>query len=115
MTLQQDQQDIADAEAALASLGLSQANYNQALAQLVKRRNALQDIQKIQQNQFYSDAFNLISQVQNASAQTDKVVAISQFLRSFAEYVATQTQSLEATHSTIKSIVDAIGPMGTGQ
>ncbi len=112
MSLQQDQQDIADAEAALATLGLSPANFGAALQQLVKRRNAQQDIQKIQQNQFAPDGFNLINQVQNANAQTDKVVVISQFLRAFAEYIATQTQALEATHSTVKSIVDAIAPMG---
>lgn len=112
MSLQQDQQDIADATAALQGLGLTQPNFAQALAQLVKLRNAQQDIQTIQKNQFYPDAFNLISQVQNTPAQTDKVVVISQFLRTFAEYVATQTQALEPTHSTVKSIVDAILPMG---
>jgi hypothetical protein len=112
MTLQQDQQDIADAEAALQAIGISPANFGPALVQLVKRRNAQQDIQKIQANQFASDGFNLINQVQNANAQTDKVVVIAQFLRTFAEYIATQTQALEATHSTVKSIVDAIPPMG---
>jgi hypothetical protein len=111
--LQQDQQDIADAEAALLALGpLTQANFDQALKLLRKRKNAQDDMAKIQANQFSADGFNLISQVQNASAQTDKVVVISQFLRQFAEYIATQTQTLEATHSTVKSIVDAILPMG---
>ncbi len=112
MSLQQDQQDIADAEAALASLGIAPANFNAALTQLVKRRNAQQDIAKIQQNQFYPDAFNLISQVQSANAQTDKVVVISQFLRTFAEYTATQTQALQGTYSTVPTIVDHIPPMG---
>ena len=111
MTIQQDQQDIASAEAALTALGpLNSSNFDQALVLLRKRKNAQDDIAKIQQNQFYPDAFNLISQVQNA-AQGDKVVTISQFLRQFAEYVATETQSLEATHSTVKAIVDAIPPM----
>jgi len=112
MTLAQDQQDIADAEAALATLGLSPASFGAALQHLVKRRNAQLDMQKIQQSQFSPDGFNLINQVQNAQAQTDKFVVISQFLRTFAEYIATQTQALEATHPTIKSIVDAISPMG---
>ena len=112
MTLQQDQQDIADAEAALTALGpLTAANFDQALALLRKRKNAQDDIKKYQNNQFYPDAFNLISQVQNAVAQTDKVVLISQYLRTYAEYIATQTQALQATHPTVKSIVDAITPM----
>lgn len=114
MSLQQDQQDIADAEAALATIGLAPANFNQALTQLVKRRNAMQDIAKIQQNQFYQDAFNLINQVQNANAGSDKIVVISQFLRSFAEYVATQTEALQATYADIKTLVDHIPPMGGG-
>jgi ABC-type transporter Mla subunit MlaD len=111
MSLQQDQQDIADAEAALQALGVSQENYIQILQQLIKRRNALQDIQKIQQNQFHADAFSLISQVQNA-VQSDKVVVLSQFLRQFAEYVAGQTLTLQATYSDMKEIVDNIAPMG---
>lgn len=114
MTLQQDQQDIAQAEAALTALGtLNSSNFDQAFQLLRKRKNAQDDMQKIQSNQFYPDAFNLISQAQNAG-QGDKVVTISQFLRQFAEYVATQTQSLEPTHSTVKSIVDAIPPMTGG-
>lgn len=113
MTLQQSQQDITDAETALAALGpLTSANFDQALVLLRKRKNAQDNIATIQKNQFYPDAFNLISQVQSAQAQTDKVVVISQFLRTFAEYVATQTQALEPTHSTVKSIVDAMAPMG---
>jgi hypothetical protein len=113
MSLQQDQQDIADAEAALVALGpLTSANFDQALVLLRKRKNAQQDIQKYQNEQFRPDAFNLINQIQTAPAQTDKVTVISQFLRTFAEYAATQTQSLESTHSTVKSIVDAITPMG---
>ncbi len=109
---QQDQQAITDAETALAALGtLTPANFDQALVLLRKRKNAQDHIATIQQNQFYTDAFNLISQVQNA-VQGDKVVVISQFLRTFAEYIATQTQALESTHSTVKSIVDAILPMG---
>jgi len=112
MSLQQDQQDIADAEAALVALGpLTSANFDLALVQLMKRRNAKQDIQKIQQNQFSPDGFDLINLVQTSSAQIDKVVVISQFLRVFAEYIATQTQSLQGTHPTVKSIVDAIPPM----
>lgn len=112
--LQQDQQDVADAEKALAALGsLSSANFDQAFKLLRKRRNALDDIAKIQQEQFYQDAFNLISQAQSAG-QGDKVVIVSQFLRQFAEYIATQTQSLQATYSDIKSIVDHIGAMGGG-
>lgn len=112
MTLQDDQQIIQQTEASLTALGtLTSANFDQALQLLAKRRNAQLDIQKYQNNQFYQDAFNLISQVQNAAAQTDKVVLISQFLRQFAEYIATQTQSLEATHPTVKSIVDAIPSM----
>jgi len=114
MTIQDDQTAIANAEAALVALGpLTSANFDQALAQLRIRKQAQDDIKKYQNNQFYPDAFNLISQVQSASAQTDKVVLISQFLRTFAEYVATQTQALEPTHPTIKSIVDAIPPMGS--
>lgn len=111
MTLQQDQQAIQQAEAALAALGpLTSATFDQAFQLLVQRKNAQDDIKKYQTNQFYPDAFNLVSQAQNAG-QGDKVVTISQFLRQFAEYVATQTQSLEPTHSTVKSIVDAIPPM----
>lgn len=112
MTLQQDQQDIAQAEAALTALGtLNSSNFDQALQLLRKRKNAMDDIAKIQQNQFYPDAFNLISQVQAAQAGSDKVVLISQFLRQFAEYVATQTQTLEKTNTAVKSIVDNIPPM----
>lgn len=111
MTLQQDQQTIQQAEASLAALGtLNSSNFDQAFQLLVQRHNAQQDMQKIQQNQFYTDAFNLISQAQNAG-QGDKVVTISQFLRTFAEYVAGQTQTLEKTNTTIKSIVDNIPPM----
>jgi hypothetical protein len=114
MTLASDQQDIIDAEAALVALGpLTAANFDQALVLLAKRRNAQQDIKKYQNEQFRPDAFNLIGQVQSASAQTDKVTVISLFLRSFAEYIATQTQVLEPTHNTVKNIVDAIAPMGT--
>jgi len=112
MTIQQDQQDIADAEAALQSMGLAPANFNQALQQLVKRRNAQQDIQKYQSEQFRTDASNLIGQVQNTPANLDKLSTASQFLRTFAEYVATQTQALQGTYSTIKDIVDHIAPMG---
>jgi hypothetical protein len=114
VSLQQDQQDIIDAEAALVALGpLSSANFDQALVQLAKRRAAQLDIKKYQNEQFRPDAFNLISQVQNAAAQTDKVSVVSLFLRTFAEYTATQTQALEATHPTVKSIVDAMQPMGS--
>src|SRR2546429_6051724 len=113
MTLQSSQQDIADAQAALATLGaITPSNFDQARVQVQKWRNAQIDIAKIQANQFSTDGFNLISQVQTANAQTDKVVVISQFLRTFAEYIATQTQALEGTHPTVKSIVDAIPPMG---
>lgn len=114
--LQQDQQDIVDAEAALVALGpLSAANFEQALKLLRKRKNAQDDMATIQKNQFYNDAFNLISQVQNATAQTDKVVVISQFLRSFAEYIATQTEALQPTYADIKTLVDHIAPMGGNQ
>lgn len=114
MTLASDQQDILDAQTALTTLGpVTPTNFAQVLVQVQKWRNAQIDIQKIQNNQFYPDAFNVISQVQSAPAQTDKVVLISQFLRMFAEYIATQTQALEPTHNTVKLIVDAIPPMGT--
>lgn len=110
--LQQDQQDIADAEAALVALGpLSASNFDQALKLLRKRKNAQDDIATIQKNQFYPDAFSLVASIQRSSG-TDQNVVASQFLRQFAEYIATQTQSLEATHATVKSIVDAIAPMG---
>lgn len=113
MSLQQDQQDIADAEAALVALGpLSSANFDQALVQLAKRRAAQIDIQKYQNEQFRPDAFNLINQIQATTAGSDKISVISLFLRKFAEYAATQTQALEPTHPTVKSIVDAIPPMG---
>lgn len=115
MTLQQDQQDIQDAEAALQSMGLAPGNYGPALTQLIKRRNAQQDIQKYQNEQFRPDASNLIGQVQNAQANIDKISVISQFLRTFAEYIATQTKALEGTYSTVKDIVDHIPPMGGGQ
>jgi len=112
MTLQQDQQTIQQAEASLIALGtLSSANFDQALQLLVQRHNAQQDIAKYQNNQFYPDAFNAISQVQNAGAQSDKIVLISQFLRQFAEYITTQTQTLEKTHTTVKTIVDNMPPM----
>jgi hypothetical protein len=113
MSLQQDQQDIADAEAALVALGpLNASNFDQALVQLAKRRAAQLDIQKYQNEQFRPDAFNLINQIQSAIASSDKVSVISLFLRKFAEYSATQTQALEPTHPTVKSIVDAMPPMG---
>lgn len=115
MTLQQDQQDIADAEAALQAMGIPPANFGPALTQLVKRRNAQQDMQKIQQNQFSTDGFNLISQVQNTPANIDKVVTVSQFLRQFAEYVAGQTLTLQAQYQDAKTIVDHIPPMGGSQ
>ncbi len=112
MTLQQDQQIIQQTEASLTALGtLSSSNFDQALQLLVQRHNAQQDILKYQNEQFRPDASNLIGQVQNAQANTDKISVISQFLRTFAEYIATQTQALEPTHSTVKSIVDAIVPM----
>jgi hypothetical protein len=113
MSLQQEQQDVIDAEAALIALGaLSADNFNQAHQLLKKRKNAQDNINTIQSNQFHPDAFNLINQIQNKAAQTDKVVVISQFLRTFAEYIATQTQALQGTHPTIKDIVDNIIPMG---
>lgn len=112
MTIQDDQTAIANAEAALTALGpLSATNFDQALVLLRQRKNAQDDIKKYQNNQFYPDAFGLIGQIQAAQAGSDKVVLISQFLRTYAEYIATQTQALEATHSTVKSIVDAIQPM----
>jgi hypothetical protein len=111
MSLQQDQQDISDAEAALQVLGVDSAKYAQILQQLIKRRNAQQDMQKIQQNQFHADAYNLISQVQNA-VQSDKVVVLSQFLRTFAEYVVVKALILQETYHDAKTIVDHISPMG---
>jgi hypothetical protein len=114
MTIQQNQADIAAAEAALIALGpLTEANFDQALAQLVIRKNALQDLAQSQINQFFSDGFSLVSQVQSDSSQTDKTILVSQFLRTFAEYICTQTQALEATNSTVSAIVDAIPPMPT--
>ena len=115
MTIQQDQQDIADAEAALTAMGLTQANYASAFQQLQKRRNAQLDIQKYQNEQFRPDASNLIGQVQNTPASLDKISTISQFLRTFAEYIATQVKALEGTYSTVKDIVDHIPPMGGNQ
>jgi superfamily I DNA and/or RNA helicase len=110
MSLQQEQQDVIDAEAALIALGaLSANNFNQAHQLLKKRKNAQDNINTIQSNQFHLDAFNLIDQIQNRATQT---VVISQFLRTFAEYIATQTQALQGTHPTIKDIVDNIVPMG---
>jgi len=115
VTLASDQQDIIDAETALTALGpLTSANFDQALVLLRKRRNAQDDIAKIQKNQFYPDAFNLIGQVNSAQAGSDKVVLISQFLRTYAEYIATQTQTLEKTYTTVKTIVDNIPPMSSG-
>lgn len=112
MTLASDQQDIADAQAALQALGpVTPSNFAQVLVQVNKWRNAQDDIKKYQGEQFRPDAFNLIGQVQSAPAQTDKVTVTSQFLRTYAEYIATQTQALQATHPTVKSIVDAIAPM----
>jgi hypothetical protein len=113
MTIQDDQQAIANAEAALVALGpLSSSNFNQALTQLIIRRNAQLEIQTLQSKQFNPDAFNLIGQVQAANAQTDKVLVISTFLRTFAEYIATETQALQGAHPTVKEIVDNIPPMG---
>lgn len=113
MSLQSAQQDIIDAEAALVALGpLSSANFDLALVQLAKRRNAQLEIQKYQNEQFRPDAFSLINQIQSAAANSDKVSVISLFLRKFAEYSATQTQALEGTHPTVKSIVDSMPPMG---
>ena len=113
MSLASSQQDIIDAQAALVALGpVTPSNFNQVLAQVTKWRNAQIEIAKIQGNQFYPDAFSLISQVQAAPAQTDKTVLISQFLRTFAEYITTETQILQTTHPTVKGIVDAIPPMG---
>src|SRR5258708_32729595 len=102
MTLQSDQQDIADAEAALVALGpLSSSNFDQALVQLRKRKQAQDDIAKIHGHQISTDGFNLISQVQPAGAQTDKVVVISKSLRTFAEYIAPEKQPLDGPHRTI--------------
>lgn len=112
MTIQQNQTDIANAEAALIALGpLTAANFDQALVQLVIRKNAQQDLVQSQINQFFSDGFSLVSQVQSDSSQTDKTILVSQYLRKFAEYVATQTQALQATNPTVSAIVDAIVPM----
>lgn len=114
MTLQDDQTAIANAEAALTALGpLSASNFDQAFAQLVIRHNAQQDIKKYQNNQFYPDAFNIMNQMQNVASTSDKVVLISQYLRAYAEYIATQTQTLEKTYTTVKSIVDNISPMSS--
>ena len=112
MRLAQDQQDIIDAQAALATLGIAPANFTPALQQLLKLRAAQQDITKIQANQFAPDGFNLINQVQSASAQTDKVVVIAQFLRAFMEYGVTQGLALQGTYATVPLIVDHIPPMG---
>ena len=104
---------MSDAETALAALGpLSASNFDQAAKLLQKRKSGLDTIGRIQQNQFYPDAFSLISQVQATTAPSDKIVVISQFLRQFAEYTATQTQILEKTYQDVKSIVDHISPMG---
>jgi hypothetical protein len=114
MSLQQDQQDIADAQAALTALGpVTPSNFNQVLVQINKWRNAQIDIQKYQNEQFRPDAFNLINQIQSASAGSDKTSVISIFLRTFAEYIATETKALEGAHPTVKEIVDNIPPMGT--
>ncbi|HEX3642894.1 MAG TPA: hypothetical protein VHV10_16535 [Ktedonobacteraceae bacterium] len=115
MSLQSAQQDIIDAQAALLALGtITPSNFDQARVQIAKWNNAQLEIQKYQNEQFRPDAFSLINQIQSAAANSDKVSVISLFLRKFAEYAATQTQALEPTHPTVKSIVDAMGPMGTG-
>jgi hypothetical protein len=114
MSIQQNQQDIASAEAALIALGpLTSANFDKALAQLVLRKNAQQDLVQSEMNQFFTNGFSLISQIQSDSTQTDKTILVSQYLRTFAEYIATQTQALQADNSTVSAIVDAIAPMPT--
>jgi hypothetical protein len=111
MTIQQNQADIASATAALEALGLTDANFTPALTQLVILQAAQQDLVQSQQNQFFTDGFNIVSQVQSDSLQTDKTIWVSEYLRTFAEYIATQTQALQATNSTVSAIVDAIPPM----
>lgn len=112
MTIQQNQTDIANAEAALIALGpLTAANFDAALVQLVIRKNAQQDLVQSQLNQFFTNGFSLISQIQSDSSQTDKTILVSQYLRTFAEYITTQTQALEAAHPNVKAIVDNIPPM----
>jgi hypothetical protein len=114
MSIQQNQTDIANATAALIALGpLTEANFDQALAQLVIRKNAQQDLVQSEINQFFTNGFDLISQIQSDSSQTDKTILVSQYLRKFAEYIATQTQALQAANSTVSAIVDAIPPMPT--
>src|SRR5712692_12127954 len=112
MSIQQNQQDIANAESALIAIGpLTSANFDQALAQLVIRKNALQDLTQSEINQFFTNGFALISQIQSDSSQTDKTILVSQYLRTFAEYIAKQTQVLQTTNTTVSAIVDAIAPM----
>lgn len=111
MSIQQNQQEIAEAEADLQDLGITQDIFAQALQALVKRRNAQQNIKRIQQNQFYDDAFRIINLIHNTD-QGDRVVAVSRKLRLFAEYVAAQVLVLQATYADVETIVDNIPPFG---
>jgi hypothetical protein len=105
--MQTDTTTIQEAEAALSAKGIKVEDFQEVLALLKTRQQALDTIERQQQNQFYGDAFRLLNVVSKAT-QPDGVVLISQFLRRFAEHVATQTLTLQEPQKTLKDIVDMI-------
>jgi hypothetical protein len=102
--LYQDQIDAA--EAALRGLGLDDADFNTAESHLDTRSNAQGEIDRLRTHQFYSRAFQLISQMNAQAASSDKKIACSEYLRAFAVFVAEHTLTLQHEHSTPEEIVD---------
>lgn len=65
------------------------------------------------ENQFFPDAFQLVSQLRT-TAESDRVAVAAAFLRKFAEYVTTGTLSAPAGQD-VQTLVDNMPAMGEGQ
>ncbi len=113
---QSTQQDVQTLEATIEALGpLTSANFDQAAQLLQQRKTMINSIAMAQASQFYPDATSAISTLQqSALAGTDRFIGISNFLRTFAEYIAQNAMSLTAGDPKIKSTVDGIKAMTGG-
>jgi hypothetical protein len=106
--MQADRDKIAQVIAALDAKGIARGDYPEIRQLLIDLRQAQQNIQGEQGQQFFPEASKAVSGMGLTNANTAQ---IARSFRLFAEYVVGQALVLKDTYTSVGDIVDHIPSM----
>ena len=94
----------------MIAMGIPEAKVPEVVALLDDYQGLLHDVEEARRRQFADDAYILTTETKS----NNKIPSIAEFLRRFAEHIATQTLMQTAgrtDHVSVASLVDTIQPM----